>query len=152
MLCRSIRYLGMLSSSPARTLSAVVSAIIESFFASTSKHSRSASWTSNGGRQPLTDKFWLNLQTSHDIRVAAQQAGAEIARLPQRSEPGPRPSTERTAPAARFQEKPQGIEIPCSRPKIPCSCEKIPCSFGLREFGLQRIEITIKYPGFADRR
>src|ERR1700730_7329675 len=35
----------------------------------------------------------------------------------------------------------QGIEIPCSRPKIPCSCEKIPCSFGLREFGLQRIEI-----------
>ena len=51
-----------------------------------------------------------------------------------------------------FPGKPQGIEIPCSRPKIPCSCEKIPCSFGLREFGLQRIEITIKSPGFADRR
>ncbi len=35
-------------------------------------------------------QFWLNLQSAHDIRVAAQQAGAEIARLPMRSEPGSR--------------------------------------------------------------
>jgi addiction module HigA family antidote len=27
-------------------------------------------------------QFWLNLQTAHDIRVAAQQVGAEIKRLP----------------------------------------------------------------------
>ena len=29
-------------------------------------------------------QFWLNLQTAHDIRVAAQQVGAEIKRLPTR--------------------------------------------------------------------
>ena len=27
-------------------------------------------------------QFWLNLQSSYDIRVAAKQSGAEIARLP----------------------------------------------------------------------
>jgi addiction module HigA family antidote len=27
-------------------------------------------------------QFWLNLQSAYDIRVAEQQAGAEIARLP----------------------------------------------------------------------
>src|SRR4051794_33538709 len=30
-------------------------------------------------------QFWLNLQSAHDIRVAAQQVGAEIKRLPRRS-------------------------------------------------------------------
>ena len=30
-------------------------------------------------------QFWLNLQNAYDIRVAAQEAGAEIARLPIRS-------------------------------------------------------------------
>ena len=29
-------------------------------------------------------QFWLNLQTAHDIRVATQQIGAEIKRLPTR--------------------------------------------------------------------
>ena len=29
-------------------------------------------------------QFWLNLQSAYDIRVAAQTAGAEIARLPKR--------------------------------------------------------------------
>jgi antitoxin HigA-1 len=29
-------------------------------------------------------QFWLNLQTSYDIRMAAQARGAEIARLPTR--------------------------------------------------------------------
>jgi addiction module HigA family antidote len=29
-------------------------------------------------------QFWLNLQSAHDIRVAAQQVGAEIRRLPTR--------------------------------------------------------------------
>lgn len=29
-------------------------------------------------------QFWLNLQASHDVRVAAQARGAEIARLPTR--------------------------------------------------------------------
>jgi addiction module HigA family antidote len=29
-------------------------------------------------------QFWLNLQTSYDIRVAQQQVGREIARLPTR--------------------------------------------------------------------
>ena len=29
-------------------------------------------------------QFWLNLQTAHDIRVAMQQIGAEIKRLPTR--------------------------------------------------------------------
>ena len=29
-------------------------------------------------------RFWLNLQSAYDIRVAAQTAGAEIARLPKR--------------------------------------------------------------------
>src|ERR1044072_6038081 len=29
-------------------------------------------------------QFWLNLQSAHDIRVAAAQAGAKIKRLPKR--------------------------------------------------------------------
>jgi addiction module HigA family antidote len=29
-------------------------------------------------------QFWLNLQSAHDIRLAAEQAGAEIKRLPRR--------------------------------------------------------------------
>ncbi|MFL6950777.1 MAG: HigA family addiction module antitoxin [Xanthobacteraceae bacterium] len=29
-------------------------------------------------------QFWLNLQSAYDIRVAEQQAGREIARLPRR--------------------------------------------------------------------
>jgi len=29
-------------------------------------------------------QFWLNLQSAHDLRLAAQQAGTEIARLPKR--------------------------------------------------------------------
>src|SRR6476619_4156896 len=29
-------------------------------------------------------QLWLNLQTAHDIRLAAQQVGAEIKRLPTR--------------------------------------------------------------------
>jgi addiction module HigA family antidote len=33
-------------------------------------------------------QFWLNLQTAHDIRVAAQQVGAEIKRLPTRRSAG----------------------------------------------------------------
>jgi len=35
-------------------------------------------------------QFWLNLQSAYDIRVAAQAAGAEIARLPMRGAPGSR--------------------------------------------------------------
>jgi addiction module HigA family antidote len=30
-------------------------------------------------------QFWLNLQSAYDIRVAAQESGAEIGRLPMRS-------------------------------------------------------------------
>jgi antitoxin HigA-1 len=30
-------------------------------------------------------QFWLNLQSAYDIRMAARQAGAHIARLPMRS-------------------------------------------------------------------
>ena len=30
-------------------------------------------------------QFWLNLQSAYNIRVAAQTAGAEIARLPKRT-------------------------------------------------------------------
>jgi antitoxin HigA-1 len=33
-------------------------------------------------------QFWLNLQSAHDLRVATQHAGAEIARLPVRSGQG----------------------------------------------------------------
>lgn len=29
-------------------------------------------------------QFWLNLQTSHDVRLAERMRGAEIARLPKR--------------------------------------------------------------------
>ena len=29
-------------------------------------------------------QFWLNLQSAYDIRIAAQEAGGEIARLPRR--------------------------------------------------------------------
>jgi len=32
----------------------------------------------------MSAQFWLNLQSAYDIRVAAQTAGAEIARLPKR--------------------------------------------------------------------
>src|SRR5947209_3367623 len=35
-------------------------------------------------------QFWLNLQSAYEIRVAAQVAGAEIARLPMRGVPGGR--------------------------------------------------------------
>src|ERR1041384_8344986 len=31
-------------------------------------------------------QFWLNLQSAHDIRVAAQQVGAEVKRLPTRQD------------------------------------------------------------------
>jgi addiction module HigA family antidote len=30
----------------------------------------------------MDPQFWLNLQTAYDIRLAAQKAGKEIARLP----------------------------------------------------------------------
>ena len=30
-------------------------------------------------------QFWLNLQSAHDLRIAEQQAGAEVARLPKRA-------------------------------------------------------------------
>jgi len=33
-------------------------------------------------------QFWLNLQSAYDIRVAAQESGAEIGRLPMRSASG----------------------------------------------------------------
>ncbi|MGB9367520.1 MAG: HigA family addiction module antitoxin [Xanthobacteraceae bacterium] len=33
-------------------------------------------------------QFWLNLQSAHDIRVATQQIGAEIKRLPTRRSVG----------------------------------------------------------------
>jgi addiction module HigA family antidote len=32
----------------------------------------------------MSAQFWLNLQGAYDIRVAAQTAGSEIARLPKR--------------------------------------------------------------------
>jgi addiction module HigA family antidote len=35
-------------------------------------------------------QFWLNLQSAYDIRIASQEAGKEIARLPTRSAPGTR--------------------------------------------------------------
>jgi len=34
--------------------------------------------------------FWLNLQSAYDLRVAEGKAGAEIVRLPRRTEPRPR--------------------------------------------------------------
>ena len=37
-----------------------------------------------------SEQFWLNLQSAYDIRVAAQAAGAAIARLPMRGAPGSR--------------------------------------------------------------
>jgi addiction module HigA family antidote len=37
-----------------------------------------------GHRFGTSAQFWLNLQTAHDIRVAAQYVGAEIKRLPKR--------------------------------------------------------------------
>jgi addiction module HigA family antidote len=42
-------------------------------------------------------QFWLNLQSAYDIRVAAREAGAAIARLPVRSgrEPRQRPTRQR---------------------------------------------------------
>ena len=35
-------------------------------------------------------QFWLNLQSAYDIRIAAHEAGAEIARLPMRAAAGGR--------------------------------------------------------------
>jgi addiction module HigA family antidote len=35
-------------------------------------------------------QFWLNLQSAFEIRVAAKEAGVEIARLPVRSAPATR--------------------------------------------------------------
>jgi addiction module HigA family antidote len=35
-------------------------------------------------------QFWLNLQGAYDIRIAAQDAGDEIARLPTRTAPSKR--------------------------------------------------------------
>ena len=35
-------------------------------------------------------QFWLNLQSAYDIRVAVQEAGADIARLPMRAASGRR--------------------------------------------------------------
>jgi addiction module HigA family antidote len=34
-------------------------------------------------------QFWLNLQSAYDIRVAAQEAGPEIRRLPTRAKSAP---------------------------------------------------------------
>ena len=31
-------------------------------------------------------QFWLNLQSAYDIRIAAQESGAKIRRLPKRSD------------------------------------------------------------------
>jgi addiction module HigA family antidote len=36
-------------------------------------------------------EFWLNLQTAYDLRIAAQQTGRDIARLPTRPTPGNQP-------------------------------------------------------------
>jgi addiction module HigA family antidote len=33
-----------------------------------------------------TPQFWINLQASYDLRVAAQQAGAAIEKLPRRAD------------------------------------------------------------------
>ena len=33
-----------------------------------------------------TPQFWINLQTAYDLRVAAQQAGAAIQKLPRREQ------------------------------------------------------------------
>ena len=33
-------------------------------------------------------QFWLNLQSAYDIRIAAEKAGREIAKLPMREEIG----------------------------------------------------------------
>ena len=33
----------------------------------------------------MSPQFWLNLQSAYDIRVAAEEAGREIARLPTRA-------------------------------------------------------------------
>jgi addiction module HigA family antidote len=36
-------------------------------------------------------EFWLNLQTAYDLRMAAQQAGGDIAKLPTKSKSDNRP-------------------------------------------------------------
>lgn len=36
-------------------------------------------------------EFWLNLQTAYDLRLASEQAGSAIAKLPTRPEIGDRP-------------------------------------------------------------
>ena len=33
-----------------------------------------------------TPQFWINLQTAHDLRIAARQAGVAIEKLPRRSD------------------------------------------------------------------
>lgn len=40
-------------------------------------------------------QFWLNLQTAYDLRLAVQEAGNAIDKLPTRPEPGDRPSQPR---------------------------------------------------------
>jgi len=42
---------------------------------------RLAHWFGTGAQ------FWLNLQSAYDIRVAAQQLGTDIKRLPTRAKP-----------------------------------------------------------------
>jgi addiction module HigA family antidote len=34
----------------------------------------------------MSPEFWLNLQSAHDLRLAAEQAGETIAKLPTRAE------------------------------------------------------------------
>jgi addiction module HigA family antidote len=42
-------------------------------------------------------QFWLNLQSAYDIRLAAEEAGSEIARLPRRRARAAATRTKRTA-------------------------------------------------------
>jgi addiction module HigA family antidote len=39
----------------------------------------------------MSAEFWLNLQSAHDLRIAEQEAGAEIEALPVRPEQRPQP-------------------------------------------------------------
>ena len=34
-------------------------------------------------------EFWLNLQTAYDLRVASQEIGGAVAKMPTRPEPAP---------------------------------------------------------------
>ena len=40
----------------------------------------------------MSAEFWLNLQKSYELRLAAQEVGEEIERLPTRAESLPHPS------------------------------------------------------------